>query len=108
MAKERGGSYASGRDAAYIKPRLIPDKQLLGRDDSGGPEWQPYTAQWDDGGYVTGQKRHLSANGGGDDSETNDEVSAEPRSRAAKRAEGEGNASPKGPAKSARLSREDV
>ena len=46
----------SGGDAAEMRPKLIPNFELLPRDDSGGPEWQPYTQQWGDGGYVTGEK----------------------------------------------------
>jgi hypothetical protein len=53
------------KDAAEMKPRLMPDYVLLGRDDSGGPEWQPRTAQFGDGGFVTGgAKAHLSVSGG--------------------------------------------
>lgn len=91
-ATGRGDStpWNSGRDAAYIKPRLIPDYELLPRDDSGGPEWDPYTAEFGDGGYVTGEKAHLSARGGRDDPEMRDEVSNEPRTRAARRADREG------------------
>lgn len=85
----------SGSDAAYIKPKLIPDDELLPRDDSGGPEWDPYTAEFGDGGYVIGDKAHLSAKGGKDDDEVNDEISDEPRTRAAKRAEGEKSVSPR-------------
>ena len=61
------GEYLSGEDASYIKPKLIPDYELLPRDDSGGPEWDPYTAEFGDGGYVIGDKAHLSARGGKDD-----------------------------------------
>lgn len=95
-----GPDYKTGRDASYIEPRLIPDYELLPRDDSGGPEWMPYTAQWGDGGYVTGEKAHLSARGGRDDAEKEDEISSEDRSRAAKRAEGEGDWQPKSPRQS--------
>jgi hypothetical protein len=71
------GGYLSGEDASYIEPKLIPDYELLPRDDSGGPEWDPYTAEFADGGYVTGDKSHLSARGGKDDdaSEGGDEQS---------------------------------
>jgi len=62
-----------GRDAAEMRPRMIPDYELLPRDDSGGPEWQPYTQMWGDGGYVTGEKAHLSVRGGRDDDESGDE-----------------------------------
>lgn len=61
MAKE---GYSSGSDAAYIKPKLVPDYELLPRDDSGGPEFDPHTANFGDGGNVTGAKAHLSASGG--------------------------------------------
>ena len=102
----RGRDYASGRDAAYMEPRLIPDYELLPRDDSGGPEWAPYTQEWGDGGYVTGEKAHLSVRGGRDDEMEDDEVSSEPRSRSAKRAEGERTVSPNGPGSSAKYARE--
>jgi hypothetical protein len=102
----KSGNYQTGYDASYIKPRLIPDYELLPRDDSGGPEWMPYTAEWGDGGYVTGEKAHLSARGGRDDDLVKDEVSSEPRSRAAKRAEGEGNANPESPKSSTRHAKE--
>lgn len=62
-----------GRDAAGIRPFLIPDYELLPRDDSGGPEYQPYTAEFGDGGYVTGEKKHLSAHGGRNDRLEGDE-----------------------------------
>lgn len=58
-----------GRDAAEMKPRLIPDYELLPRDDSGGPDYQPHAAQFGEGGFVAGgDKKHLSVSGGkGDD-----------------------------------------
>lgn len=59
--------WRTGSDASYIEPRLMPDQELLPRDDSGGPDYQPRTAQWGDGGYVMGAKAHLSARGGKDD-----------------------------------------
>lgn len=70
MAKSGGGRgvsdpWAAGSDAAYIKPKLIPDYELIPRDDSGGIDWDPYTAEFGDGGYVRGgDKAHLSAKGG--------------------------------------------
>ena len=115
MAKRNGGAmapkmvsdpWATGSDAAYIRPKLIPDMELLPRDDSGGPEWDPYTQEWGDGGYVVGEKAHLSARGGSDDAEEEDEISDEPRTRAAKRAEGEKSVNPKRPNRSASESRE--
>lgn len=69
MAKENYAAYATGKDAAYIKPKLIPNDELLARDDSGGPDYQPYTAAFGDGGHVTGEKPHLSAHGGGREEE---------------------------------------
>ena len=98
--------WASGSDASYIKPKLVPDYELLPRDDSGGLEWDPYNAQFGDGGYVVGEKAHLSAKGGKDDDMVNDEVSTEPRERAGKRAEGERSVSPASPSRSSRLARE--
>lgn len=94
MAKEmrgrregRGGdSWDSGRDAAYIRPKFVPDDELLGRDDSGGPDFQPYTQMFGDGGRITGAKAHLSAHGGGEDAEDEDEVSSRPREKDAERA----------------------
>jgi hypothetical protein len=62
-------------DAATMKPRFIPDEALLGRDDSGGPEYDPYTAAFGDGGKITGAKAHLSVHGGKDDPVEGDEES---------------------------------
>jgi hypothetical protein len=70
----------SGRDAAEITPKLVPDDELLPRDDSGGPDWEPYNMQFGDGGRVTGAKTHLSASGGGDDPRgSGNEISRRPR-----------------------------
>lgn len=104
MAKERAG-YASGSDAAYIKPKLIPDYELLPRDDSGGPEWDPYTAEFGDGGFVTGDKAHLSAKGGKDDPQSadSDEQDAQYRRGTAKSVN-RGNS--EAPASSKKMSRE--
>jgi hypothetical protein len=52
------------KDAAEMKPRLMPDAALLPRDNSGGRGFDPYTAEFDDGGRVTGAKKHLSVGGG--------------------------------------------
>lgn len=69
-------------DAAGIKPRFIPDAELLPRDDSGGPDWQPYTQQFGDGGYVQGQKPHLTWDDNGKEDEMDgDEISQEGRER---------------------------
>ena len=69
------------RDAAEIAPKFIPDFELLPRDDSGGPDWTPYTAKFGDGGRVTGAKSHLSATGGGSDRMKNDEIDRSERRR---------------------------
>lgn len=63
MAKD-SGKIPQGDDAAQIKPKFIPDYQLLGRDDSGGPDFEPYSAQFGDGEFKQGAKAHLSASGG--------------------------------------------
>lgn len=52
------------RDAAEIKPKFIPDMQLLPRDNSGGLDWEPRVQVWGDGGKPMGQKSYLSASGG--------------------------------------------
>lgn len=83
MPKNREG-YASGSDAAYIKPKLVPDYELLPRDDSGGPEWDPYSAQFGDGDYKTGVKSHLSAKGGKEDPLSGDEQDVQKRRGSAK------------------------
>lgn len=83
MPKNQEG-YEKGRDASYIKPKLIPDYELLPRDDSGGPEWDPYTQEFGDGGHVTGDKAHLSAKGGKDDKENGDEQDEDHRRGSAK------------------------
>lgn len=54
-----------GRDAAEIKPKFVPDESLLARDNSGGIDYTPHTAEWDDGGNVKGAKSYLSAGGSG-------------------------------------------
>jgi hypothetical protein len=81
MASERE-KYAGGNDAATMKPRLIPDYQLLPRDDSGGGDYQPYTAQFGDGGFNSGgAKRHLSVSGGDEDKLEGDEQESTNRAR---------------------------
>jgi hypothetical protein len=77
MAKE----YSGYSDAAYMKPRLIDDDDLLPRDDSGGLGFNPYRAQWGDGGRVTGAKAHLSVGDGSPDTEKGDEAGEMKRSR---------------------------
>lgn len=61
MAKGKPG-YMAGNDAAYIEPKFVPNYQLLARDDSGGPDWDPYSATFGDGQEKRGDKAHLSAN----------------------------------------------
>lgn len=89
----------TGSDAAYIRPKLVPDYELLPRDDSGGPEYDPYTAAFGDGGFVQGAKAHLSASGGSDDAMLSDEESDKPRLR-------NKNPATDAPAKSKRMARE--
>ena len=76
MAKE---SYSGGRDAATMKPKFIPDDELLPRDDSGGPNFESYTAMFGDGGRVTGAKSHLSVSGGSEDRQEGDEIAKSER-----------------------------
>lgn len=54
----------SGDDAAYIKPKFVPMEGLMPRDNSGGPDFDSYSAKFGDGGRVTGAKSYLSARGG--------------------------------------------
>ena len=70
----RGEHEPTGRDAAETRPHFIPDFELLARDDSGGPEWTPYTAEFGDGGYTTGYKAHLTPGGGEGDKKRGDEI----------------------------------
>jgi len=97
MAKQEG--YMTGKDASYIKPKLVPDYELLPRDDSGGPDYQPYTAEFGDGGFVTGDKAHLSATGGTEDEDDGDEQESTEKAR-------NKNVSPKSPASSKKYSKE--
>jgi len=97
MAKKE--PWASGEDAAYIKPKFVPNYELLARDDSGGPDYQPYTASFGDGGEVTGEKAHLSAHGGASDPDDGDEQDSIEKAR-------EKNVSPKASSKSRRESEE--
>lgn len=66
MANKPMGSFSGGKDAAEITPKLVPDDELLPRDNSGGIDFEPHTGQFGDGGYVAGgQKAALSVSGGG-------------------------------------------
>lgn len=96
----------TGNDAAYIKPKLIPDFELLPRDDSGGPEFNPYNAQFGDGGFVQGAKAHLSASGGTDDEVEGDEQSDKVRTRGYDRKSGGEAVGDEGPASSKKRARE--
>lgn len=79
----------TGKDAATIKPKFVPDEELLARDDSGGPNFDPYTAEFGDGGFVEGgDKAHLSASGGREPRTANDEQTG--RDRAGDRGEAKG------------------
>ena len=80
--REAGNFGRSGRDASYVEPFLIPDYELLPRDDSGGPEFAPYTAEFGDGGYSTGPKAHLSPRGYSEQPKERDEESNAARRRA--------------------------
>ena len=52
--------YSGQSDAATMKPRMVPAEDLMPRDDSGGPGFKPRSAEFGDGGKVTGPKSHLS------------------------------------------------
>lgn len=58
------GDYNSGSDAAYIKPKFVPDDALHGPDMSGGPEMKPRHAEFGDGGEITNPKGYLSTGKG--------------------------------------------
>lgn len=74
-------------DAATIKPKFVPDNELLPRDDSLGPDMEPHTGQFGDGGYVFGgAKSYLSAGGGRSGVKGRTEETREPRERVARRA----------------------
>lgn len=49
------------KDAAEISPKFVPVDELQGRDNSGGHDFTPRTAEFGDGGKVTGPKAALSA-----------------------------------------------
>jgi len=87
MENNRREHEPTGRDAADARPSFIPDYELLPRDDSGGPEWEPYTQEWGDGGYVTGPKAHLSpgGTGRGGDRKRGDEINHDERGRGERR-----------------------
>jgi hypothetical protein len=51
----------NSKDAAGIAPKMVPTPELYTRDNSGGPGFNPRTAEFGDGGKVTGPKSHLSA-----------------------------------------------
>lgn len=47
---------------------------LLPRDDSGGPDFEPHSGDFGEGGEVTGPKGHLSAGSGPEDSKSDDRI----------------------------------
>lgn len=95
------------KDAVGIKPKLVPDYELLARDDSGGPDWEGYSQQFGDGGYVIGEKAHLSASGGKDDDIEGDEQSENPRTSGYSRTSGSSkDVSPDAPAISKKRAKE--
>ena len=103
--------FEMGRDAAYIKPKLIPDMELLPRDDSGGIDWDPYNMQFGDGGYVVGEKTHLSTKANkiekDEAGEAGDEISQRQREEAGiKMTKGEKFRAPPAPAISKKRARE--
>jgi len=69
-------------DAAGIKPKFVPNTNLMARDDSGGPEYDPYTQEFGDGDSRIGAKPHLSVNGGTADKIEGTEVSDALRTQA--------------------------
>lgn len=84
-------TWTGGEDAASMKPRLIPDFELLPRDDSGGADWQPYNQEFGDGGYVTGPKAHLSVRGGKNDDLRGDEQDSTLKARDSKKNDANGD-----------------
>lgn len=99
--------WEGGNDAAGMEPKLIPDYELQGRDDSGGPDYDGYSASFGDGGFVQGEKAHLSVRGGKDDPEESDEQSERSRAKVANRDTGEApDADVDAPAKSKKMQRE--
>lgn len=81
MAKGKPG-YMTGSDAAYIEPKFVPNFNLMARDDSGGPEFNNYTAAFGDGEFKVGAKPHLSVSGGTEDAVEGDYRSDKPRTTA--------------------------
>jgi hypothetical protein len=51
-----GESWGKNESAAWIKPVIVSDEAVWPRDDSGGPDFRPYAAEFSDGGYITGEK----------------------------------------------------
>lgn len=54
------GDYNSGSDAAYIKPKFVPEDGLHGPDLGGGPDMKQRHAEFGDGGMITDPKGYLS------------------------------------------------
>lgn len=71
-------------DAAGIEPKFVPNFNLMARDDSGGPEYDTYTAAFGDGEFKVGSKPHLSVSGGTEDTVDGDMRSDTPRTSRSK------------------------
>lgn len=92
MAK--GERVYNSTDAAGIKPKLVPNFNLMARDDSGGPEYDTYTAAFGDGEFKQGAKPHLSVSGGVEDKVDGDQRSDSPRTSRSKPGPQVGNYGP--------------
>lgn len=77
------------KDAAGIAPKFVPNTNLMARDDSGGPDWDPYTQQFGDGGEIIGAKPHLSVSGGTADEIEGTEISDSKRTAGYDKAAGD-------------------
>lgn len=52
--------YSGQSDAATMKPRMLPDDELMPRDNSGGPGFKKMTGEFGSGGKVQGPKSSLT------------------------------------------------
>lgn len=94
-------SWEAGESAAWSKPMTMDYEELTPRDDSGGPDYEPYLAMFGDGGVVEGDdpKNHLGPEGSGErlqDSDPSDypDQEAKRKRSAARRVNGRGYATP--------------
>ena len=55
-----GNTYSGQSDAAVMKPRLVQGKDVMPRDNSGGPDFKKMSGDFGDGGKVQGPKPHLT------------------------------------------------